>query len=104
MNDIELTELLAKREQYRSRVFRIMIELIFIFGVPAFAGLFIGKYLGGLYGESFVTIGIPLAVAFVFSWIIVIIRVVRIDGEMRDLDAKIKEGRLKKAEDQKYKG
>lgn len=59
-------------EDYSGRIFWFAFGLIPIFGLPAVAAVLLGKFLDNFFGSGlYGTVGL-LAIAFVFSWFIVI--------------------------------
>ena len=68
-----------KVEKLKTKAFWIAFEMVFIFGLPAAAAIFLSKWLG--WGST--AMYISLAAAFVLSWVIVVIRVRKLSEEMR---------------------
>lgn len=89
-----------REEYYRTRVFYLLIEFAFVFAVPAFGGLALGRYLDNQFATGHFWLTVCLVCAFVLSWSIVIWRYLKIDREMRAVAEQIKEA---KAELKKYK-
>jgi len=63
----------AVTKDMRAKAFRIALEMIAVFGIPAVTALVIGGRLEVQYGSW--TTYVLLAIAFVTSWVIVYIRV-----------------------------
>lgn len=61
-------------QSLRGKAFRIALEMIAVFGLPAIVALVAGDLLVD-YGYSEWLTYLLLAVAFVFSWVIVFVRV-----------------------------
>lgn len=78
----ELDRLLKERRALSWRMFRMMFENIIIFGAPAVAAVFIGRY----YGVLFLSLGI----AFVFSWIIFFISYREVLRKVNSVEDQIK--------------
>jgi membrane protein CcdC involved in cytochrome C biogenesis len=79
------------REEFRAKAFRLVLEIAFIFGIPAALAFFIGGSLDERY-ETGKTIRLSLlAFTFVFSWVIVIFKYKRISRELHKIDEEIKE-------------
>lgn len=58
----------------RTRMFGLMLETAFAFAIPAVVGAIVGRKLDATYGTGYnYTVG-ALAIAFVASWVFVIIR------------------------------
>ncbi len=87
----ELEQLHAQREQYRSKAFMMLVQLIAIFGVPAFAAVFFGKRLDAQYDTGRQWQLLLLAVAFVLSWTVTIRMFIKLDRKAREVDTKIKQ-------------
>jgi len=79
----------AQRDAYVHRLFTMMLEFLFVFGVPAFLAFYFGSRLDGETGKTWT---ILLSVfAFIFSWVMVIIRVRSITKHLGKLDQAIKD-------------
>ena len=79
------------RENYRAKVFRMMLHIAVIFAVPAALAV----WLGNVLDQKFATDGnmwrlILLAVAFVSSWIIVARLYIKLNKEAKDIESKAK--------------
>lgn len=81
----EIKALESEREKHITRIFWILIEIAFIFGIPATVAVILIKVLGGN------TIYIALPVAFIISWIILIFHYRKLNRELKNLDKKILE-------------
>lgn len=86
----QIQKLEKERDSYVTRVFWLCLEIIFIFGIPAAIALIIifttgNKQLGWYL----------LPIAFVLSWIILIMKYRKMAKTLEGLDAKIRE--LKKS-------
>lgn len=87
----KLVELKKKQESFRTRLFLMMIEIAFVFAVPAAIAVFAGKKLDSVYGsgqDSKFSI-ILLVISFVISWIIVIIRFRRATKALKNISKDI---------------
>jgi len=80
-NNMNLEELKQKKERQINGFFILMIEIAFIFAIPALVAVWGGKYLDknetGSYTISF------LVLSFVFSWIIIILLYKKKTRELR---------------------
>ncbi len=89
---MNLKQLEQKRDAFTTRIFWLMFEMVFIFGIPAVAAIFIGKKINNL--ENTINwIIVFLFVAFFLSWLIVGIRYQKVTAQMKELDLQIKEAR-----------
>jgi uncharacterized membrane protein (DUF485 family) len=69
-NNVALKDLEQKQEYFRTKMYFLMVEVAFIFGVPAVvAGLVANKQ-----GASSQVTTITLFCTFIFSWVIVVFR------------------------------
>ena len=89
--DIEqqLEQVSAEREQFVTRIFWLGLEIASLFAIPLVAAILIGLRIGG----NAVWIGLPIA--FVLSWVLVIIRYRKISKKMTLLDEKMRTLRKK---------
>lgn len=78
------------REGYKAKAFRLMVEMAFIFGLPAIGAYFGGRALDLRFNTGKLYLLILLAVAFILSWTLVILIVRKLNRELRDVDARIK--------------
>lgn len=88
MND-NLTQLKDRREHYRTKMFWLLLEVAFIFGIPALVGFLIQQNLSDR-GYSIVISLSPLLVAFVLSWIITVKRVNSVGKKLEAIESEIK--------------
>ena len=86
----EIKALKADRERLRTRAFWLMAEFAFIFLVPAFIALFLGEWLDKTLSSP-VVLYILLGLAFIGSWVIVLVRVRKLDKKLQELDQVIKD-------------
>jgi len=90
--DNELKKLLETREQYRTKMFWLLLEVAFIFGIPAVIALFLYKFLRA-DGSSVILSLIPFIFALIISWIITLQRIKKVGGGLHALEERIKEKR-----------
>jgi Na+-driven multidrug efflux pump len=83
--EAEIKKLVLERDKHVTRIFWILIEIAFIFGIPAAIAVVLIKTLGGN------TIYIALPTAFVISWVVLIIHFRKLHKKLKGLDDKIKE-------------
>ncbi|MGB0757256.1 MAG: hypothetical protein ACPGO5_02245 [Patescibacteria group bacterium] len=84
------------REEYRAKIFRMMLYIAIIFGVPAVAAF----WIGGALDLRFETGGntyrlILLGCAFVLSWVWVARMYVRLNKESKEIEQKAREAKAK---------
>ena|SRR3989344_5000246 len=84
--DNKLAEALLLRESYRHKTFLMMFEVLVIFGAPAVAAYFLGKYMELSKAMHFGILG----TAFVISWAIMIARYKSISRKLKEVNSVIK--------------
>ncbi len=85
-NNIDLKNSL---ELARKKFYVLAFEIFLIFGLPAGAAFFLGKYLIESHGFGKLAQVLALVVAFVLSWVIFIFKFREISKEIADLKNKI---------------
>lgn len=88
--NIKLKELKSKRESFRTRLFLMMLEIAFIFAVPALIAVLLGRKLESMSGSNAKFTIIFLIITFVFSWIVVVIRFRKANKALKEINAEIK--------------
>lgn len=83
------TDLKKSLELARKKFYVLAFEIFLIFGLPAGAAFFLGKYLIENYGFGKLAQVLALAGAFVLSWVIFIFKFREISKEIADLKNKI---------------
>lgn len=87
---LELDELKREKDKYVTRIFWLGLEVALIFGIPAGLGAYFGLKFDAHYNtERTITFSL-LAVAFAFSWFLVIWKYRRITKKINEIDLKIK--------------
>jgi len=81
----------TEREKYRSKAFRLMLELAVVIALPAFLALWQGKKLDKAHDSGLTYTLIFLGIAFVLSWTIIIIKYIKMDREIKNIENKIKQ-------------
>jgi len=81
---MELEKLLKKRDEYAGKILPLGIKIAVVFMVPAAIGVTISK----IWNINFLYL---FPVAFILSWSGVIYLYRKISGEVRAVDARIKE-------------
>lgn len=94
MNDQQQPEdLMKKRDSFRTRIYMLMIEVIFIFGIPAAIGLLAGKKLDAHHSTgNTITLSI-LACTFILSWIVVVVKYRKASRELKKINEQIAESK-----------
>lgn len=75
----------AKRDEYMNKTFRLMWQVLFIFGIPAAIAVLLGRWIDG-EGERTVTI-VLLVIAFVSSWAVIIKKYRALERERKELES-----------------
>lgn len=74
-----------RREYLQNKIFWLSFETIFIFGIPAFLGAFIGLKIDENYGTGKIFTLLILFFTFVLSWLLVILKYKNIKKQLSDL-------------------
>ncbi|PSO46970.1 MAG: hypothetical protein BRC24_00300 [Parcubacteria group bacterium SW_4_46_8] len=99
MSDESQQDLKEQHKQFRTKTFRFILELIVIFGGPALAALFAGRYLDGVYGTGRTITIILLIFTFILSWVITIWRTRQIEREFDKTEKKLRQTKKEKEVD-----
>lgn len=83
-----LEVLKKQRDVYTHKLFLLMLEFLFVFGVPAALAVYFGKALDAGTGQRTWTITLAIS-AFVLSWIIVIFRIRSIMSKLNKFEEEI---------------
>lgn len=97
---MNLKELEQKRDKEVTGFFWLGLQIAFIFGIPAFLAVWIGGILNQQSDTNFRAIFLVLA--FVISWVIVILIYQRKTKKLKELDLKIKEMKQKSLENNEH--
>ena len=81
----------AIRERFQRKAYRMMIEVGFIFGIPAFLAYQGGKALERKYETGGAALLAALVGAFLFSWAVVVVKYRQMQKEARAFDAAYRE-------------
>ena len=92
---MNIKELEEKRDKQMTGFFWLGLQIAFIFGVPAFIAVFIGKKIAIKYENSNILI-ISLFISFVVSWFIVFFIYQKKSKIMKKIEDEIK--KLRKEE------
>lgn len=88
----DLQKLKQTREKYRHKAFKMIIEIGLIIAIPAVVAYFVGGHFdNNLDGGNQTFTLLSLAVAFIFSWTLIIYKYIRFDKKVKEIDKKIKE-------------
>lgn len=88
---MNLKELEQKRDDFTTRIFWLMFEMIFIFGIPAVVAVYLAKKFSAQTEMNLSAIF--LFVSFVFSWFIVGMKYKKQTKILNDLNEQIKVAR-----------
>lgn len=80
-----------RHREHRTKAFRVALELIAVFGIPAVIALFAGQRLDAVYSDGKTITIVLLAAAFISSWIITIVRVRSLSNDFDDTEGEIEE-------------
>lgn len=84
-------EIYKERERYRHKAFVMMLEIAVVLAIPAFTALIWGAWLDGKYQSSNTYKTILLIGSFLFSWVLIIIKYIRFNRQIKETDKKIRE-------------
>lgn len=88
---MNLKQLEQKRDAFTTRIFWLMFEMVFIFGIPAIIAVYLAKKLSA-HTEMNLS-AIFLFVSFVLSWFIVGVKYKKQTKILNDLNEQIKVAR-----------
>lgn len=88
-----MDRLKTERDQLTTRSFYVMFETLFIFGVPAFLGVLLGRWIMGEFETGQWVLYSILGATFILSWIIFLARVRNISKNIKHVQDRIKEAR-----------
>lgn len=94
--DQEEKAIYKEREKYRQKAFVMMLEVAVIIAIPAFTALVLGKWLDSKNETGSLYLTIALIISFILSWIIIILKYIKLDKQVKKIDRKIKELKEKK--------
>ena len=79
------------REKYRQGAFMLVLQVTGIIALPAFAALFIGKYIDRNNQATHTYTNILLVASFIISWAVIILKYIRFDKKVKEIEKKIKD-------------
>lgn len=85
-NTMDIENKQQKREAFQHKTFVLMLRILFIFGIPAVTGYFLGKYLDNRFDMRPVGSVLTLIATFVFSWTLVIRMYLKLEKERKKID------------------
>lgn len=88
-NQQEVNELKQQRESFRSRMFLMMIEIAFVFLIPALIAVFVSTR----FDFERTGLALSLITSFVISWVIVVFRYRQATRTLKALSDKIDNAR-----------
>jgi len=74
-----------KKDQLTTKIFWLSFQTIFIFGVPAFLGLYLGKTADSFFRTGKIITLITIVFTFILSWAIVIFKYRKIKKQLSEL-------------------
>ena len=82
----DINDIRKRKEALTHKTFVMAVQVIFVFGIPAFGGLFLGNWLNA--NTSLAPNGrvITLSIAFVLSWTIIIFMYRKLAKQFKALD------------------
>jgi len=86
-------ELNTHKKKLQNRLYSMMIEIIFIFGIPAILAVFLGGKIDATLDSGRQWTIVALVVAFIVSWIFLVVRVLKIGKDLKEIDRQIKENK-----------
>lgn len=92
MDENGKSELENKYARLQTRAFSIVIEIIFIFGLPALLAV----WIGGLLSDEKTTTYILLAIAFILSWVILFLRIKAINTRLKEMQERLQKEKQEK--------
>lgn len=93
MEDItenHLAELRAVQTRLSNKLYFLAFKTIFIFGVPAILGYFVGVYLEKNGMTKALAYAIPLTTTFVFSWYVLLRKLKGLKREVEKVEVEIR--------------
>lgn len=89
----QLKPLIKKRDALRHRMFLLILEIAFWFGIPAFGAFFLGNYVDDMKGTGNKYLLIFLVIAFILSWVGVIWRTSTLTKKLTEAEKEVREAR-----------
>lgn len=89
-NQDQQAQIEQKQKQYRAKAFRVALELIFVFGAPAFLAYFAGQHLDATYQTGKTITFILLVLAFISSWVVVIVRTRSLGNQFKESEKELR--------------
>ena len=71
------------------------LEISFIFAIPAAIAVFVGKEIDARLNAGSLATVIALAVAFIFSWALVLVKYYRLNRKLKEINSLIKQAKEK---------
>ena len=99
--EAKLKKLRREQEQLTQRMSVLVLQSIFIFGVPAVLGYFAGVYLENTGVVKVFAYILPLVLTFAFSWFVLLTKLNRLKREVEKVESEIQHLAPPKAEENK---
>ncbi len=85
-NNMDIQNNQQKREAFQHKTFVLMLRILFIFGIPAVSGYFLGKYLDTRFNMRPLGSVLTLVFTFILSWTLVIRMYLKLEKERKAID------------------
>jgi hypothetical protein len=82
-----LDDIQRKKDALGHKTFWMALQVLFVFGIPAFVGFHSGNWLNQNTGLAPHARKMTLAIAFILSWLIIIYQYKKLTRSFRALDA-----------------
>lgn len=89
MNSVD--ELKKQKERYVNKIFFLCIEMIYVFLIPAVIAAFAGVSLDNIYSTGRKITVVFLAISFIFSWTLIIVKYIKLNKELKEINKAIKD-------------
>lgn len=85
-----LEELKKQRDAHTTKIFWLGLQIIIIFGVPVAIGAIVGTKVDAAYDTGRKITAVLLAITFVFSWFLVIMKYRRLNKKLAEINEAIR--------------
>lgn len=80
-----MSDFKAKKEEISQKTLRLMLQIAFIFAIPAFLAFFVGRWIDDTYNIDQKGTLFCLLISFIFSWFLVIREYKKINSELTEI-------------------
>lgn len=91
MNTVKMENIKKQRDQHITKIFWLCLQISFIFAIPAVAGAILGVKLDTIYGTGRFITTVILMMMFVFSWVLVIMKYLKLQKKLKEINQAIKD-------------